>query len=102
MNKAKIKLPSQKIAEFCKENHIVKLSLFGSVLRDDFRMDSDIDFLVEFETGKAPGFINYCRMERELAEIIGYRKVDLRTPQELSKYFRDEVLAQAEVQYAGA
>lgn len=102
MIKAKINLPSQKIAEFCKENHIVKLSLFGSVLRDDFRMDSDIDFLVEFEPGKAPGLLSYCRMERQLAEIIGYPKVDLRTPQELSKYFRDKVLAQAEVQYASA
>ena len=77
MIKAKIDLPSQKIAEFCKENHIVKLSLFGSVLSDDFRMDSDIDFLVEFEPGKAPGLINYSRMETELAEIIGYPKVDL-------------------------
>jgi hypothetical protein len=99
---AKLNLPSQKIAEFCKKNHIVKLSLFGSVLRDDFRMDSDIDFLVEFEPGNAPGLINYCQMEIELAEIIGYRKVDLRTPEELSKYFRDEVLAQAEVQYVAA
>ena len=99
MTIAKINLPSQKIVKFCKKNHIVKLSLFGSVLRDDFRMDSDIDFLVEFEPGNTPGLISYCRMERELAEIIGYRKVDLRTPQELSKYFRDEVLAQAEVQY---
>ena len=102
MTEAKINLPSQKIADFCKENHIAKLSLFGSVLRDDFRMDSDIDFLVEFEPGKAPGLISYCRMERELAEIIGCQKVDLRTPQELSKYFRDEVLAQAEVHYASA
>ena len=100
MVKAKINIPPRKIAQFCKENHIVKLSLFGSVLRDDFQMDSDIDFLVEFKPGKAPGLINYCRMERELSEILGFRKVDLRTPQELSKYFRDEVLAQAEVQYA--
>ena len=89
MVKAKIKLPSKKIAKFCKDNHIAKLSLFGSVLRDDFRMDSDIDFLVEFEPGRAPGLINYCRMERELSEILGYRNIDLRTPQELSKYFRD-------------
>jgi predicted nucleotidyltransferase len=102
MNKSKINLPIHKIANFCKENYIVKLSLFGSVLRGDFQEGSDIDFLVEFEPGKAPGLINYCRMERELSKIIGYRKVDLRTPQELSKYFRDEVLAQAEVQYAAA
>ena len=102
MKKARVNLPSQKIAEFCIQNHIKKLSLFGSVLRDDFQKDSDIDFLVEFEPGKVPGLIGYCRMEIELAEIIGYPKVDLRTPQELSKYFRDEVLAQAEVQYAAA
>jgi len=102
MNKSKINLPTHKIAKFCKENHIVKLSLFGSVLRGDFQEGSDIDFLVEFEPGKAPGLINYCRMERELSKILGYRKVDLRTPQELSKYFRNEVLAQAQVQYAAA
>ena len=102
MNKSKLNMPTQKIAEFCKKNHIMKLSLFGSVLRDDFQVDSDIDFLVEFEPGKAPGLISYSRMERELSKILGNRKVDLRTPQELSKCFRDEVLAQAEVQYAAA
>ena len=102
MNKSKLNLPTHKIAEFCKKNNIIKLSLFGSVLRDDFQMDSDIDFLVEFETGKVPGLISFSRMERELSEILGNRKVDLRTPQELSKYFRDEVMAQAEVQYAAA
>lgn len=72
------------------------------MLRDDFHMNSDIDILVEFAPGKAPGLIRYSRMERELSEILGNRKVDLRTPQELSKYFRGEVLAQAEVQYAAA
>ena len=102
MKKAKIILPANKIAEFCKKNHITKLSLFGSVLRDDFESDSDIDFLVEFEPGKVPGLISYCRMERELSELLDNRKVDLRTPQELSKYFREEVLAKAEVQYAAA
>ena len=102
MTKSKIDLPNHKIAEFCKKNHIIKLSLYGSVLRDDFQMNSDIDILIEFETGKAPGLISYSRMERELSEILGNRKVDLRTPHELSKYFRGEVLAQAEVQYAVA
>ncbi len=100
MSNSKIKIPSEKIAEFCTKNHIRKLSLFGSVLRDDFRSDSDIDFLVEFETGKAPGLIGLSRMERELSEILSGRKVDLRTPQDLSIYFRQEVLARAEVQYA--
>ena len=102
MGKAKVKLPHQKITEFCKKNHIIRLSLFGSVLRDDFSNDSDIDFLVEFEPGKVPGLIRLCAMQRELSELLGGRKVDLRTPQELSKYFRDEVMAHAEVQYAAA
>ena len=100
MSNSKIKIPGEKIAEFCKSNHICKLSLFGSVLRDDFSSDSDIDFLVEFEPGKVPGLIGLSRMERELSEILGGRKVDLRTPQDLSIYFREEVLARAEVQYA--
>lgn len=100
MSNSKIKIPSEKIAEFCKRNHIRKLSLLGSVLRDDFSPDSDIDFLVEFETGKVPGLIGLSRMERELSKILGGRKVDLRTPQDLSKYFREEVLARAAVQYA--
>ena len=100
MPKAKITIPSEEIAEFCKKNHISKLSLFGSVLRDDFSSDSDIDFLVEFEVGKIPGLIGLSRMERELSEMLSGRKVDLRTPQDLSKYFREDVLARAEVQYA--
>jgi predicted nucleotidyltransferase len=100
MSNSNIKIPGEKIAEFCKRNHIRRLSLFGSVLRDDFSSDSDIDFLVEFEPGKVPGLIRLSRMERELSEILGGRKVDLRTPQDLSIYFREEVLARAEVQYA--
>ena len=100
MPNSKIKIPSEKIAEFCIKNHIRKLSIFGSVLRDDFSSDSDIDFLVEFETGKVPGLIGLSRMERELSEILRGRKVDLRTPLDLSKYFREDVLARAEVQYA--
>ena len=102
MRKAKVNIPNQKITDFCKKNHIMRLSLFGSVLRDDFQMDSDIDFLVGFEPGKVPGLIRLCRMQRELSELLDGRKVDLRTPQELSKYFRDDVLAKAEVQYAAA
>jgi predicted nucleotidyltransferase len=81
---------------------ICKLSLFGSALGDDFGSDSDIDFLVEFETGKVPGLIGLSRMERELSEILGGRKVHPRTPQDLSKYFREDVLASAEVQYAAS
>ncbi len=99
MNKAGIELPKEKIAEFCKRNHIRRLSLFGSLLHSDFRPDSDIDFLVEFDLDHIPGLIRLAGMENELSEILG-RKVDLRTPQELSRYFRQEVIDFAEVQYA--
>lgn len=99
MGKLHIDLPREKIAEFCKRNHICRLSLFGSVLRGDFRPDSDIDFLVEFDPDHIPGLIRLAGMEIELTEILG-RKVDLRTPEDLSRYFRKEVLDSAEVQYA--
>jgi len=99
MNKVRVKLPRQKIAEFCRRNHIRKLSLFGSVLRGDCGLDSDIDFLVEFDPDYIPGFIRLAGMEIELTEILG-RKADLRTPQDLSRHFRQEVLNSAEVQYA--
>ena len=94
---ARINVDSERIGEFCRRRHIRRLSLFGSVLRDDFRRDSDVDVLVEFEPGHVPGFA-FFEMERELCELIG-RKVDLNTPGFLSQHFRDEVLAQAEVQY---
>ena len=94
-----IEIPKDTIADFCRRYHIRKLSLFGSALRDDFRPDSDIDFLVEFEPGQVVGLIRLAGMEIELSEILG-RKVDLRTPADLSRYFRQEVLASAEIQYA--
>ena len=94
-----LNIPHEKITEFCIKNNIRKLSLFGSVLRNDFQHDSDVDVLVEFKVGQGPGFFGLARMERELSEILG-RKVDLRTPQELSIYFRDQVLSTAVVQYA--
>jgi predicted nucleotidyltransferase len=96
----RINIPREKIAGFCRRNRIHKLSLFGSVLRGDFCPDSDVDVLVEFKQGQGPGFFELAHMERELSIILGGRKVDLRTPQELSRYFRDEVLSSAEVQYA--
>ncbi len=92
--------PKQHIADFCRRNHIRKLSLFGSVLRKEFRPDSDIDVLVEFEPGHVPGFFRLFDLEQELSGFFGGRKIDLRTPEDLSRYFRDEVVAQAEVQYA--
>ncbi len=101
-NKKNIDFPTDKVSEFCKRNGIRKLSLFGSALRDDFRPDSDVDLLVEFHAGAAPSLLDLARMERELSGILGGRKVDLRTPKELSRYFRDEVLSTASVQYAEA
>lgn len=99
MGKPNIDLPREKIAEFCRRNHIRKLSLFGSVLRGDLKPDSDIDLLVEFDPDHIPGLIRLAGMEIELTEILG-RKVDLRTAQDLSRYFRKDVLNSAEVQYA--
>lgn len=93
-------IPKNLIAEFCRRHHIRKLSIFGSYLREDFRPDSDIDFLVEFEPGHVPGLMRLAGMERELSELLGGRKVDLRTARDLSRYFRDRVVASAEVQYA--
>jgi len=93
-----ISIDRKQIEQFCQRNHIRKLSLFGSVLRDDFRSDSDVDVLVEFEAGHPVGLIRLARMERELSAIIGHT-VDLRTPADLSRYFRDEVVNSAEVQY---
>jgi uncharacterized protein len=89
-----------RIAEFCERNHILKLCLFGSVLRKDFGPESDVDVLVEFDPGHVPGFFRLFDLEEELSKLFGGRKVDLRTPQDLSRYFRDEIVASAEVQYA--
>jgi len=97
MGRAQIVIPKEKIETFCKKHHILKLALFGSVLREDFRADSDIDVLVEFEPGHVPG-LAFFSMESELTQIFGH-KVDLNTVQFLSPYFRQEVIAEAEVQY---
>ena len=101
MGKPRIDIPKEQIAEFCRRNRIRRLALFGSVLREDFRDDSDVDVLVEFEPGARVGFFRLARMEIELGELFG-RKVDLNTPGFLCKYFRDEVLAEAQVQYDAA
>lgn len=95
-----VKLPKKMIAAFCRKHHIRKLSLFGSVLRDDFSRDSDVDILVDFEPGRTPSFFRLFEMEEELSEILEGRKVDMRTPKDLSQYFRDEVIRNAVVQYA--
>lgn len=91
-------IPKDKLAEFCKTNRIRRLSVFGSALRGQLAPDSDIDLLVEFEQGHTPGLFSIVRMEMELTEMLG-RKADLRTPEDLSEYFRNEVMENAEVQY---
>jgi predicted nucleotidyltransferase len=93
----KLEISKEKIPEFCRKHHIRKLALFGSVLREDFRPESDVDVLVEFEPGHVPG-LAFFSMEEELSEILGH-KVELHTPQFLSRYFRDRVMADAEIQY---
>ncbi len=97
MKRIKIDVPTNKVAEFCRYHHIRRLAFFGSVLREDFRPDSDVDVLVEFEPGHVPG-LTFFTMESELSEILG-RKVELNTAQFLSRYFRYQVIAEAEVQY---
>ena len=95
-----ITIDRTKLSDFCRRHNIRKLSFFGSVLRDDFRSDSDVDVLVEFEPGRVPGFIRLAGIETELSALLGGRVVDLRTVEDLSPYFRDEVIASAELQYA--
>lgn len=98
---SRINIDKQKIAEFCKRNHIQSLALFGSVLREDFGPDSDVDVLVEFEPDAHVGMLKLAGLEIELGEILGHQ-VDLNTPGFISQHFRDRVLAEAEVQYVAA
>ena len=95
--RAKIEIPQQELVDFCRRNRIRRLALFGSVLRDDFGPESDIDVLVEFEPDARVG-LRFFALEEELADMLG-RDVDLNTPGFLSAYFRDQVLAEAEVLY---
>ena len=97
---ARIEIPGDAIAEFCRRNHIRRLALFGSVIRDDFTPQSDIDVLVEFEPGCTPGFA-FFDMRRELIDMLG-REVDLKTAAALSPYFRQEVLDEAEEIYVAS
>ncbi len=101
MKKRNVDIPKEKIAEFCQRYHIRRLALFGSALREDFTTDSDVDVLVEFEPGTRVGMIRLAGIELELSSILG-RKVDMNTPGFISKYFREEVLAEAEDQYVAA
>jgi len=96
----RIAIDQRQVAEFCKRHHVRRLALFGSVLRDDFGPDSDVDVLVEFEPGHVPGFA-FFDLQEELAAILGTH-VDLHTPGSLSRYFRDRVVREARDQYVAA
>ena len=95
---ARIEIPYDQISEFCQRWRVRKMALFGSVIRDDFTPESDVDVLVEFQPGPTPGLRFYGAMPDELSRILS-RKVDLNTAQDLSPYFRQEVLDEAEVVY---
>jgi hypothetical protein len=95
-----IPIPTEKIADFCRRNHIRKLALFGSVLTEDFQPDSDVDILVEFEPGRTPGYA-FFRMERELSDIFDGRPVDLGTEKSLHPLIKEQVLRDAQIVYAG-
>jgi uncharacterized protein len=97
---AHIAVDRERLAAFCRQHHIRRLAFYGSVLRGDFGPESDVDVLVAFESGHVPGLFSIARMERELSTILGGRQVDLRTAEDLSRYFRQDVLEEAEVQYA--
>jgi predicted nucleotidyltransferase len=94
-----VEFADEQIAPFCRRHGVKRLAVFGSILRDDFGPDSDVDVLVEFEPDRTPGLFGFAGMQLELAGLLG-RRVDLRTPEDLSRYFRDEVLREAVVQYA--
>ena len=96
----RLPLDSDALAKLCRRHRILKLSLFGSLLKGSARPDSDVDLLVEFEPGQEPGLIGVANLEAELSALLGGRRVDLRTAWDLSRYFREEVVRSAEVQYA--
>ena len=94
-----LSIPKSELTEFCQARGIRRLAIFGSALRSDFGPESDVDVLVEFAPGHTPGLLGLAGMEIELSTLFDGRKVDLRTPEDLSRYFRQEVVATAEVQY---
>lgn len=97
---SQLSLDQTSLAKFCRQHHIQRLSLFGSQARGSARPDSDVDLLVEFEPGNAPGLMGIAQLEAELSNLVGGRKVDLRTAADLSRYFRDDIIRAAQVQYA--
>ena len=99
---SQLSIAKSELAAFCRAHGIRRLSVFGSALREDFGPESDVDILVEFERDRIPGLLGVAGMEIELSAIFGNRKIDLRTAEDLSHYFRQEVVDTAEVQYARA
>jgi predicted nucleotidyltransferase len=100
MTVSHIEIPQTEIAGLCQRNGIRRLALFGSVLTDRFAASSDIDVLVEFHPQQRIGFFRLADIEDELSRLLDGRKVDLRTPMDLSRHFRDEVIREALVVYA--
>ena len=96
---SQVAIPKDRLAAFCRAHGVRWLAIFGSALRSDFRPESDIDLLVEFDQDRIPGLLGMAGLELELSELLVGRKVDLRTPEDLSHYSRDAVLEEAEVQY---
>lgn len=97
---SRLEIPQEVLRRFCEQHHIRRISLFGSIVRGEERPDSDIDLLVEFDPGQTPGYIALAGMEAELSELLGGRRVDLRTQADLSRYFREDVMREAELQHA--
>jgi predicted nucleotidyltransferase len=95
----RLPIDEETLAEFCRRHGIRKLSLFGSELKGTARPDSDVDLLVEFLPEARPSLFDMVQLEIDLSEILRGRKVDVRTAQDLSPYFRDEVVREAQVQY---
>ncbi len=93
-------LADERLGAYCRAHGIRRLALFGSTLKGTSRPDSDIDLLVEFEPERVPGLLGMAQMEEELSALFGGRRVDLRTPADLSRHFRDDVIRSAEIQYA--
>ena len=100
MNTIEFLLGSETISQFCRQHGVLRLSLFGSHLKGSAAPNSDVDLLIEFEPNHAPGLIGLAQMEAELSRLMEGRRVDLRTPHDLSRYFRDDIMREARVQYA--
>ena len=97
--RSRVPIPQEELAALCKANGIRKLAIFGSALREDFNSESDIDFLAEFEPGQVPSLIGLAGIQIALTDLLGGREADLRTAEDLSEYFRDKVLGEAETLY---